>query len=64
MAKHGWRVVYGETRPAWEKIFPTRREARAFAKKQQNVGDMVFSIAAVVPGEPPRSMTAAIEAQQ
>lgn len=25
-----YRVVYGETRPAWEKIFPTMREAKAF----------------------------------
>jgi hypothetical protein len=61
-AKHGWRVVYGETRPAWERIFPTKREADAFAKKHRSFGDVVFSIAPVVPGEPPRSMAGAIAA--
>lgn len=58
----GWRVVYGETRPAWEGIFPTKREANAFAKKHRGFGDVIFSIAKTVPGEPPQSMTAAIEA--
>ena len=29
----GWRVVYGETRPAWERVLPTKREADAFARK-------------------------------
>lgn len=56
-----WRVVYGETMPAWEKVLPTRREARAFAKGQRRVGDVVFSIKKVVPGEKPQSMTALIE---
>lgn len=46
----------------WEKIFRTRREARAFAKGQKAAGDIVFSIKQVVPGEPPQSMTAAIDA--
>ena len=27
-----YRVVYGETMPAWERTFPTKREAKAFAK--------------------------------
>ena len=63
-AKHGYRVVYGESRPAWEKIFPTMREAKAFAKEHESFGDVIFSIKAVVPGEPPQSMTAAIAAQQ
>ena len=61
-AKHGYRVVYGESRPAWEKIFPTMREAKAFAKEHESFGDVIFSIKPVVPGEPPQSMTAAIEA--
>lgn len=59
-----WRVVYGESRPAWEQIFPTRREADAFAKKHRSFGDVIFSIAQVIPGEPPQSMAAAIAAQQ
>jgi hypothetical protein len=58
-----YRVVYGETMPAWEQTFPTRREAKAFAKKHEGFGDIVFSIAKVVPGEPPQSLTAAIDAE-
>lgn len=60
----GWRVVYGESRPAWEQIFPTKREADAFAKKHRGFGDIIFSVAKVIPGEPPQSMTAAIAAAQ
>jgi hypothetical protein len=56
-----YRVVYGETMPAWEKIFPTKREADAFAKEHKSFGDVIFSIAKVVPGEPPQSMTGAME---
>lgn len=59
-----YRVVYGETRPAWEQIFPTRAEADKFARKHKGFGDMIFSIKKVVPGEPPQSMAAAIEAEQ
>ena len=59
----GYRVVYGETRPAWEKIFPTLREALAFAKKHESMGDVIFSIREVVPGEPPQSIMAAIDAE-
>lgn len=62
MAKTSYRVVYGETMPAWEKTFPTKREARAFAKEHESFGDIIFSIAKVVPGEKPQSMTAAIDA--
>lgn len=63
MAKNsnGWRVVYGESRPAWEKIFPTKREAEAFATEHRGFGDIVFSISRVVPGEPPKSMMAALD---
>lgn len=43
-----YRIVYGETMPAWERMFPTR-------------GDVVFSIKKIVPGERPQSMTALIE---
>lgn len=60
--KNGYRVVYGESRPAWEQIFPTMREAKAFAKEHESFGDIIFSIAKVVPDEPPRSMTAAVAA--
>lgn len=59
-----YRVVYGEGRPAWEKIFETRREARAFAKEQKRLGDVIFSIKKVVPGELPQSITAAINAMK
>ena len=59
-----YRVVYGETRPAWEKIFPTMKEARAFAKEHKSFGDVIFSIRKVVPGEKPQSMTAWLEADR
>ncbi|MBR0693626.1 hypothetical protein [Bradyrhizobium lablabi] len=55
-----YRVVYGETLPAWERIFPTMREAKAFAKEHETMGDVIFSVRKVVPGEPPQSMAAAI----
>jgi hypothetical protein len=57
-----YRVVYGETMPAWEQIFPTLREAKAFAKKQESCGDVIFSVRKVVAGEKPQSLTAAIDA--
>lgn len=59
-----YRVVYGETMPAWEKTFHTLREAKAFAKKHESFGDIIFSVAKVVPGEPPTSIMAAIAADQ
>ena len=58
-----YRVVYGETIPAWELIFPTLREAMTFAKEHESFGDIIFSIAKVVPGEAPKSLTAAIDAE-
>jgi len=57
-----YRVVYGETMPAWEQIFPTLREAKAFAKEHKSFGDVIFSIREVIPGEKPQSMTALIDA--
>ena len=63
MAKpNGYRVVYGETMPAWEKTFPTLREAQAFAKEHESFGDVIFSITKVVPGERPRSLMGAVNA--
>ena len=56
------RVVYGETIPAWEKVFPSKREAEAFAKEHESFGDIIFSIDRVVPGEAPKSLSAAIDA--
>lgn len=60
--KTGYRVVYGESMPAWEKIFPTMRAANAFAKRHEGMGDIVFSVAKVILGEPPQSIAAAIDA--
>lgn len=62
--KTGWRVVYGETMPAWEKIFSTKKEALAFATEHESFGDIIFSISRVVPGEAPKSMMAALTKQQ
>ena len=56
-----YRVVYGETMPAWEKIVPTTRAADRFQRQREHVGDVVFSIARVIEGEPPQSILAAIE---
>lgn len=55
-----WRVVYGETMPAWEQTFPTKREATAFAKQHESFGDIIFDISKVIPGEAPKSLTAAL----
>lgn len=58
-----YRVVYGETRPAWEKTFPTKREAEAFAKKHRRMGDVIFSVAKVDPNDPgPHSIMGALVA--
>lgn len=63
-ASASYRVVYGESRPAWEQIFPTMKAARAFAKEHQSFGDVIFSVKRVIHGEAPQSMAAAIEAAQ
>lgn len=56
-----YRVVYGETMPAWEQTFITKREADAFANRHRGMGDVIFSVDKVIPGEGPRSIAAAIE---
>lgn len=55
-----YRVVYGETMPAWEQIFPTLREATAFAKRHESFGDVIFDISRVVAGEKPKSLAAVL----
>lgn len=56
-----YRVVYGETMPAWEKTFPTKREAEAFAKEHKSFGDIIFNIKKVVPNDKgPHSLMSAI----
>lgn len=55
-----YRVVYGETMPAWEKTFPTIRAAKAFAKEHESFGDVIFSITKVVAGEAPKSLMTAL----
>lgn len=57
-----YRVVYGETMPAWEKVFRTLREAEAFAKEHKSFGDMIFNIRKVIPGERSQSMMAILSA--
>lgn len=56
-----YRVVYGETMPAWEQVFPTLRKAKTFAKKHESFGDVIFSVRKVVRGEEPQSLAAAID---
>lgn len=60
-AAEGYRVVYGETMPAWEQVFPTLGEAVAFAERHRSFGDVIFSITKVDPRDPgPHSLTAAL----
>jgi hypothetical protein len=56
-----WRVVYGETIPAWEQTFRTREEARKFVRQHKEMGDVIFSMRKVIEGEGPQSLAAAIE---
>jgi len=56
-----YRVVYGETMPAWEKDFPTLKEAKKFAAEHESFGDLVFSVERVRAGDPPKSLAALIE---
>jgi hypothetical protein len=57
-----YRVVYGETIPAWEKVFDAIKEAITFARRCAARGDIVFSIAAVDQYDTaPHSLQAAIE---
>lgn len=56
-----YRVVYGETVRAWERTFPTRGSAEQFAIEHLRLGDVIFSVKKVVPGEPPQSLTAALD---
>ena len=60
--KSKWRVVYGESLPAWEKLFPTRKAAREFALAQLDMGDIVFRISKVIPGDGHQSITAVLDA--
>lgn len=46
----GYRVIYGETRPIWEQTFASLRAAKAFAKKHEGFGDVIFSIEPVKAG--------------
>lgn len=57
-----YRVVYGETIPAWEQVFPTLRKAKAFAKEHESFGDVIFSISKVRPSDKPQSLAAMIDA--
>jgi len=61
-----YRVVYGETRPAWEKEFPTKREAERFANKQKKCGDIIYSVEKVDPvnNPGPHSIMSAIAQAQ
>jgi len=61
IASNRYRVVYGETMPAWEQSFPTMREADAFAEKHRGFGDVIFSIKKIVPNDrEPHSIMGAI----
>jgi hypothetical protein len=61
--KRSYRVVYGETMPAWEKAFSSMGEARAFAALHRTFGDIIFEVSRVYPGEPPKSLMAVLAAK-
>ena len=42
-----YRVVYGETVPAWDRVVPTKREAMALVQKHESFGDIIFNVAKV-----------------
>lgn len=60
-----YKVVYGETMPAWEKTFATKREAEAFAKKHRSFGDVIYFCGKITPGvdDGPRSLGAILAAK-
>ena len=39
-----YRVLHGETMPAWHKDFETEGEAEAFVKRCHSIGDTVFAV--------------------
>lgn len=56
-----YRVIYGETIPAWEKEFTSFASAVAFAKRHEGYGDVIFSITKITPDNPgPHSVTYAL----
>lgn len=55
-----WLVVYGETMPAWEKEFDTLKEACKFAQYHHRLGDQIYLIGPVVPGQV-KSIMAAVK---
>ena len=59
-----YRVVYGETLPAWEREFPDFQSANAFAQKQHACGDIIFEIAVVREGDAPKSLAKVAELQR
>lgn len=59
-----YRVVYGETIPAWEKTFATKKEADAFAVEHLSFGDIIFSLKKVRPNEGPQSIMGMIQAEE
>ena len=59
-----YRVVYGETMPAWERIFPTLPDAKVFTRKQRRLGDIIFSVRKVRANDKPQSLIAAIEKEE
>lgn len=53
-----YRVVYGETMPAWEKDFSNLRAAKAFAKKHMSFGDIIFYVGPILGA--PRSLMSSL----
>lgn len=58
-------VVYGETMPAWEQRFSTKRATEAFIKKHESFGDVIFSVEKInVNDKRPRGIIAKIQEKE
>lgn len=48
-----YKIVYGETRPAWSQEFATKRELLKFVNRCVSVGDLIFGIEQIRKGDAP-----------
>lgn len=49
-----YRIVYGETMPAWSREITTMKELQKFVARCMSVGDLIFGIEELREGYQPR----------
>lgn len=54
-----YRVIYGETMPAWTKELSTEAAVLAWVKRCLDLGDLIFGIEALEEGDTPQFMSLA-----